>query len=607
MGFVSPLNRDMFAADLKLTLMKNSTNKIIISILASFLVIFNANAISDALKIKVINGTYTDETVIRFLPTATSGFDGSWDAYKIFSSSAVVPALFSKTGTNALSINALPSLTAQNDIALYTHIKVNGTYTFQAIELGTGFSPGIQIVLKDLVTGITYNFKGGNSISIPMTVNTVSSSNRFVIHISPPTEIYSTNPSCYGLNNGSIVVNKTGNSDWSYILTDNSGNMISSATHNSQFVHIAAIAAGTYTIITNSPTSLPDTATLAISEPLQIAANFSSIDSVKITDGAVNFINNSMNSSLYTWDFGDASPLIYVSEPSHQYNNNGIFTVSLTASDSSGCSSTYSKNITVYPGLTYQSNQITVTEPTCHGSNNGTINIFKAGNYNYYYQLSDSAGTIVSNSYNNSETIVISELPAGDYTLITSSATSFSDTTSITVSQPLQVIAQFSSVDSVLTGEEIQFVNNSMNGVSYTWDFGDASGTISATEISHQYNTSGIFTVSLTASDSAGCSSNFSQVITVYQDMTTGITAQETGHEIIAYQREGGIQVNINSDAISTMQVAIYNNNGQKLYQSNQEKTSSLSEMIPLSTSGTYIVHALINSKLYSKRVAIVK
>jgi PKD repeat protein len=597
----------MFASDLKLTFMKNSTNKIIISILASFLVIFNANAISDALKVKVINGTYTDETVIRFLPTATPGFDASWDAYKIFSSSAVVPALFSKTGTNALSVNALPSLTAQNDIALYTHIKVSGTYTFQAIELGTGFSTGIQIVLKDLVTGITYNFKGGNSVSIPMTVNTVSSPNRFVIHISPPTEIYATNPSCYGLNNGSIVVNKTGNADWSYILTDNSGNVISSAPHNSQFAHISSIAAGTYTIITSSATSLNDTAIITINEPLQIAANFSSTDSVLITDGAVNFTNNSLNASLYTWDFGDASPLTNIIEPSHQYNNNGIFTVSLTASDSSGCSSTYSKNITVYPGLTYQVNQIAVSEPTCHGSNNGTINIFKAGNYNYYYELRNNSGTVINSSYNTNESAVISGLAAGEYTLITNSSTSISDTTSITVSQPLQVIAQFSSADSALTGEEIQFLNNSINGVSYTWDFGDGSGIISAEDISHQYNNPGTYTVGLTASDSAGCNADFSQIITVYQDMTTGITAEETNHEMIVYQRDGGIQVNIHSDAISTMQLAIYNNNGQKIYQSNQEKTSSLSEMISLTTSGTYIVHALINNKLYSKRIAIVK
>jgi hypothetical protein len=59
--------------------MKHSSKKIIISILASFLFILNANANSDALKIKIINGTYTDETVIRFLPTATKGFDGSRD------------------------------------------------------------------------------------------------------------------------------------------------------------------------------------------------------------------------------------------------------------------------------------------------------------------------------------------------------------------------------------------------------------------------------------------------------------------------------------------------------------------------------------------------
>lgn len=169
--------------------MRTGAKKIIIGILASLVLSLNATAIVDALKVKVINGTLTDETVIRFLPTATTGFDGSMDAYKLLSTSPTVPAAFTNLDSlNHLSINALPTMTSTVRIELFTHIKVAGTYTLQSIELGA-FSPDVTIMLQDRFTGAKYAFRGGTSISFPMTVNTVATANRFVLYITPATII----------------------------------------------------------------------------------------------------------------------------------------------------------------------------------------------------------------------------------------------------------------------------------------------------------------------------------------------------------------------------------------------------------------------------------
>jgi|SRR6218665_2544892 len=166
--------------------MKTITIKTVAAALGIFFLAANANAtITDALKVKVINGTSTDETVIRFVAGATNTFDGSYDAYKMFSSSPVVPATFTQIdAANRLSVNALPVLSETADIELFIHVKVAGTYTLQATELGA-FLPTTKIILEDKLDGSMYAFKNGTSVSFPMTVNTVNSASRFVIHFRP--------------------------------------------------------------------------------------------------------------------------------------------------------------------------------------------------------------------------------------------------------------------------------------------------------------------------------------------------------------------------------------------------------------------------------------
>jgi PKD repeat protein len=386
--------------------MRTPAKKIIISILASFALCMNASAISDALKIKIINGTYTDETVIRFVPTATNGFDGSWDAYKLFSSSTTVPALFTKLDSvTSLSINAFPSLTAQSKVALFTHIKVAGTYTLQAIELGTGFLPDAEIILEDLSTGILYNFRGGHSVSIPMTVNTVSSANRFAIYIAPPMSITASDVTCNGLFNGSITATKPGNTNWSYQLKNSSGMILSSATGINQTASISSLAAGTYTLITSGASSLPDSLTYTINEPLAVVAGFSSADTVFYSSAEVIFTNNSSNANSYAWDFGDGSVSDSIS-PVHQYYTAGTFTANLVAADTNGCSSSFSKTITVQAlPLSF-----TTSDVTCNGLFNGSINASKPGDTNWNYQLINSSGTILNTGTGINESTVINGL-----------------------------------------------------------------------------------------------------------------------------------------------------------------------------------------------------
>ena len=166
-----------------------ATMKQIAGVLIGGLLTLSANAtITNALKVQIINGSLTDETVVRFLPSATTGFDASYDAYKVFSSSPAVPSLFTNIDpVSHLSINALPQLTQRTDVDLYAYIKTAGNYTFQAVELGS-FPAGCKIMLEDKQTGTGYVFRNGASITLNLEANTLGSDSRFVLHFSPAVE-----------------------------------------------------------------------------------------------------------------------------------------------------------------------------------------------------------------------------------------------------------------------------------------------------------------------------------------------------------------------------------------------------------------------------------
>jgi PKD repeat protein len=505
--------------------MSGTSKRIIISILANVALYLNVNAVSDALKVKIINGSTSDETVVRFLPTATYGFDGSYDAYKMFSTNPSVPSIFTNIDSSShLSINALPSFTAQTNIELYTLIKVSGTYTILATELGTGFPANVKIVLEDKVTGIVYNFRNGTSITLALTVNTLSTSNRFSLHVSPPMSVQTTNITCSGLNNGSIQLSKPGNHNWNFQLTDGA-NAISSGANINESSLITDLNPGSYTLYTSSNYSLSDTNTISISEPAPVIAEFSSnLNQTFLSSAELTFTNNSLNANSFSWDFGDGSFASDSTISTHQYLTTGHFNVKLVASNADGCSSAYSKTIIIDADLLPM--VINLNHVVCHGTNSGSVEIAKPGNYDWNYLITDSNATRFTSGTHVYESAMIFGLRAGTYTLYTTSPFSNPDTTLLVVTEPAAVTAEFSSdyQQVYLSAATISFTNNSANANSFTWDFGDGSVAYNNTT-THQYLFPGTFVVTLTASDNNGCSSTSDQTIIVNTDLPMTINS----------------------------------------------------------------------------------
>lgn len=80
----------------------------------------------------------------------------------------------------------------------------------------------------------------------------------------------------------------------------------------------------------------------------------------------------------------------------------------------------------------------------------------------------------------------------------------------------ISAVAVASPSDTICIGSTMNFVNNSTGAVDYQWDFGDGSPVDTTFAPSHQYSTTGSFTVTLIAIDSLACiPSDTTQIIVV--------------------------------------------------------------------------------------------
>jgi hypothetical protein len=150
------------------------------------------------------------------------------------------------------------------------------------------------------------------------------------------------------------------------------------------------------------------TCNLAVSQPV----NFTNLTQMT-TDKMFNTISipgYTGSKTLYSWDFGDGSPLSTQQTPSHSYSTGGVYTVSLTSTiDSwpmggSFCSDTKTMKVSVGLNVT-----ATTTNLTCNNDNTGVIVLSASGGDNSIYMYS-----LNSSTWQSSPTF--SNLSAGSYT-----------------------------------------------------------------------------------------------------------------------------------------------------------------------------------------------
>jgi PKD repeat protein len=205
----------------------------------------------------------------------------------------------------------------------------------------------------------------------------------------------------------------------------------------------------------------------------------------------------------YSWDFGDGST-VFGDEVDHLFLADGTYTVTVTASDEDGGSSSASLEVLV--SGTPPDAQTIYVSPASEGSPVA----LSAGNdpdvVSWSWDLHDGLPVRLGQS------ITHTWADDGGYpvTLTTTDAEGDADVRQITVqvANVAPTDLQVSAVDYAVEGDLLTFVGSADDPgddlLSYLWSFGDGSPVVTGASVQHRYGTEGTYSVSLAVSDGDG-------------------------------------------------------------------------------------------------------
>ena len=301
------------------------------------------------LTIEAINGYGRDEAIVNFNLNANLGFNGSYDAYKIASVETYRPSVSTLIDDSVeLSINQLPEQGVS--VPLKVTSSVSGVHQINFLGL-SNFTNASCILLEDLFTGIIYDLTSTSSITVSISDTTTIA--RFLIRFGAQTTTLVSDISCSGLTDGSIIITKNSPDPFDIIWKDDQNNILFSQTNVFGSDSINNLSSGNYIIETLDNVCGNISDSVLVTEPLPIVADYTiPSDTIDLGQGDVaNFTNQSGNANYYYWDFGDMNSSSQTN-PTHQYNQAGIYNIEFTAFQSPLCYSTLYREITVLDIIT---------------------------------------------------------------------------------------------------------------------------------------------------------------------------------------------------------------------------------------------------------------
>jgi len=288
-------------------------------------------------------------------------------------------------------------------------------------------------------------------------------------------------------------------------------------------------SAGTYVVrlivSNNGCTDTIEHTVIITANPFQ--ANFVASPTSGCLPLNVNFTDISApNANSWAWDFGDGSTSA-TQNPTHSYTVPGTYTVSLTATNTSGCSNTKTLNnyITVYalPNVSFAGSPLSA----CHAPVNVNFTCSLPNIVSWQWSFGDGGN---STAQNPSHTYVADGIYSVTLTVTDNHgcSNSLSKIDYINIGPPMPIISLSPSqgcfplpvnfTDSTQTFSYI---------TSWIWNFGDGSSSTQQ-NVNHTYADTGVYVVTLTVTDSAGCTNTATDTVEVGMQPVSNFVADDT-------------------------------------------------------------------------------
>ena len=243
------------------------------------------------------------------------------------------------------------------------------------------------------------------------------------------------------------------------------------------------------------------------------------------TSLAVSFSNNSNSQNVtFDWDFGDGSPIVRASTPTHTYPDTGTYTVQMVAAADLFCVDTVERQVQIQlDGASIAAPRV----PACEGDTVWIRASNLLSNYNTITSYQWSPSNLVLAGQGTDSVYVVANSNVNLTVSVTNNNNCVDNApTGITIEQ---VQAAFDSVtfdcNSTLA---VPFNNNSFSvNNGYLWDF-DGFGTSTLATPTFTFPDTGRYSITLVAGVGALCQDTFTQDIYIPLDGTLVISGSPT-------------------------------------------------------------------------------
>lgn len=284
-------------------------------------------------------------------------------------------------------------------------------------------------------------------------------------------------------------------------------------------------------------------------------------------------LSNGTSDLNYSWDFGDQSPGGSTTrEPIYTYTNTGLYVITLTVSGASSygvrCPDTASKSVLIkaLPIAEFSITSACQNLPTKFTNLSFTPPLTEAI-YRWEWSFGDGTTTLTSLP---TTTVVHTYTSSISYNAILT-VTTIAGCVSDPRIKPINILpepeAEFGMTNNPSVVEEpvyfSDFTTPIGNITSWFWEFGDGSFATGEAPV-HNFQQAGVYNVTLTVIDEAGCRDTLSKLIEIslLPQVPTGFTPNNDGHNDLLIVKGG---------PFVDMTFRVYNNWGELLFETRDQ------------------------------------
>lgn len=334
-----------------------------------------------------------------------------------------------------------------------------------------------------------------------------------------------------------------------------------------------------------------------------LVAGFTTLNASACPDVPMNFIDQSVTApatslTSWFWDFGDGGTSTDQS-PNYAFISTGTFTVQLTVTNSSGCTSMVTETVTVNdPPVA----QFGAAPSVCPGTPENFDDQSYGGN----------GGTLVGWNWNFGDDSTSTEQnpvhiysASGTYTatLVVTNNFGCTDSTFLFINVLGAPVPSFTSTES---GLQVTFTNTSTANGNFNsvWNFGDGTTSNDDNPV-HTYGSAGTYTVCLTIFDSL-CALSDSACFAL--DVVTGIHDLDVDQLLTVSPNPASNYLTLSNSGVVIRNLRLLNVIGEEVLFMNDVPASSNSAIkinLPVLAPGIYLLKAETDKGVFSRKINI--